>query len=57
MGPAIVQSLPEEPGVPVSLMKHAPVSPINPYPMSNILRGQGMLERAKFNFIDGQRQN
>lgn len=33
------------------------VSPVNPYLISNILRGQGMVEWDKFHFINGQWQD
>ncbi|EAQ02200.1 hypothetical protein OB2597_18996 [Pseudooceanicola batsensis HTCC2597] len=78
MARAIAQFLPEELGVPVTVMNRpggsgalghtyflqqpddgsvALVSPINPYLISNILRGQGMLDWDKFHFINGQWQD
>ena len=78
MARAIAQFLPEELGVPVTVMNQpggsgalghtyflqqpddgsfALVSPVNPYLISNILRGQGMLEWDKFHFINGQWQD
>ncbi|NVK32972.1 MAG: tripartite tricarboxylate transporter substrate binding protein [Rhodobacteraceae bacterium] len=35
----------------------AMVSPVNPYLISNILRGQGMVEWDKFHFVNGQWQD
>lgn len=78
MARAIAQFLPEELGVPVTVMNQpggsgalghtyflqqpdngsvALVSPVNPYLISNILRGQGMLDWDKFHFINGQWQD
>ncbi|WP_102108622.1 Bug family tripartite tricarboxylate transporter substrate binding protein [Oceaniglobus roseus] len=78
MARAIAQFLPEELGVPVTVMNQpggsgalghtyflqqpddgsfALVSPVNPYLISNILRGQGMLEWDKFHFVNGQWQD
>ncbi|XDB00441.1 tripartite tricarboxylate transporter substrate binding protein (plasmid) [Sulfitobacter sp. LCG007] len=78
MARAIAQFLPEELGVPVTVMNQAGgsgalghtyflqqpddgsfalVSPVNPYLISNILRGQGAVEWDKFHFINGQWQD
>ena len=78
MARAVASYLPEELGVPVTVVNRAGgsaalghtwfqqqpddgsvalVSPINPYLMSNILRGQGDLNWEDFSFINGQWQD
>lgn len=78
MARAIASYLPEELGVPVTVVNRAGgsgalghtwflqqpddgstalVTPANPYLISNILRGQGVLDWEKFSFINGQWQD
>ncbi|WP_253261371.1 MULTISPECIES: tripartite tricarboxylate transporter substrate binding protein [unclassified Roseobacter] len=78
MGRAIAQFLPEELGVPVTVVNrpggsgalghtfflqqaddgsNALVTPATPYLVSNIIRGQGVLDWDEFHFINGQWQD
>ena len=78
MARAIAQFLPEELGVPVTVMNRAGgsgalghtyflqqpddgstalVTPATPYLVTNVLRGQGMIEWDKFRFVNGQWQD